>query len=418
MHLLGNQISNKIIIQEREVMEKENSVKNLFKKLMNFEPCERTLNWEWAYWGGTINRWYKEGLPRIKGIPKDVQFGSIILGQGIPFGFESLGQFDLWDYDVSLYFDLDEGFSPIPYNFWLFPPFEEKVIYEDDKYIEKYGEGGIRTRQYKNMSSMPQWLEFPLKTRNDWEKIKEERFSMDSISQRFSKNTNLFLKKVKQNNTPVGLFDMPVGFFGSLRYLIGAEKLFILYYDDPQLLNDILDHLCNLWLAMAEEFTSKVKFDYACFWEDMAGKNGSLISPNIFRTFMSARYKKINDFLISKGINISIVDTDGKVDELIPLFLEVGINTMLPFEQQALNDLIKYRKKYPEIRILGGFDKNTLSKSKNDIDIELKKLRYLISMGGYIPYNDHGIPPNSSWTNFRYYMENKKKIIYETKVLK
>lgn len=39
---------------------------------MGFKPCHRTLLWEWGYWGGTINRWYKEGLPHYGGINKRV----------------------------------------------------------------------------------------------------------------------------------------------------------------------------------------------------------------------------------------------------------------------------------------------------------------------------------------------------------
>ena len=105
---------------------------------------------------------------------------------------------------------------------------------------------------------------------------------------------------------------------------------------------------------MSEELTSLIEFDLASFWEDMSGKQGSLISPEMFRTFMTPRYKKIIKFLKTKDINLFLVDTDGKVDELIPLFMETGINIMYPFEQQAGNDLLVLRKSFPDLGIIGG----------------------------------------------------------------
>jgi uroporphyrinogen-III decarboxylase len=195
------------------------------------------------------------------------------------------------------------------------------------------------------------------------------------------------------------------------------KNLFIYFYDEPNLIKDILSHLCELWISIAEELTSKIEFDIAVFWEDMSGKQGSLISPVTFREFMSPLYKKLIVFLKSKKIKYFNVDSDGYVGQLIPLFLEAGINSMYPFEQQAGNDLIEIRKKFPDLRMLGGFDKNSLYKGKEYIDKELEKMAFLIRQGGYIPYADHLIPPNCSWENFKYYREKLRKIIDSTKVL-
>lgn len=261
-------------------------------------------------------------------------------------------------------------------------------------------------------------IEWPIKNRNDWEKLKEERFNIKSIGidNRFYGNFEEFLKKAKNRTFPLCIFDPPVGFFNSLRQLIGEKNLYILYYDNPKLIKDILNHLCDFWINIAEELTSKIDFDLASFAEDMAGKQGMLISPNTFREFMSPCYRKITDFLKSRGIKIFLVDSDGNIEELIPLFLESGVNCIFPIEQQAGNNLIEIRKKYPELRMLGGFDKNTLYKGRGYIDKEFEKIPYLISEGGYIPFSDHDVPPNASWENYKYYRNKLKDIIFSTRV--
>ena len=179
----------------------------------------------------------------------------------------------------------------------------------------------------------------------------------------------------------------------------------------------MLNHFCKLWLLMCEKLTSKIDFDFAVFWEDMSGRQGSMISPATFREFMSPNYKKLTDFLKSRGINIFAVDTDGYVGELINLFLEIGINMLFPFEQQADNDLIKFRKKFPELRMFGGIDKKILSRDKISIDKELEKISFLIGKGGYIPSIDHNVSPDSSWENFKYYRNRLNEIIDSKKIL-
>lgn len=392
--------------------------RELFLKIMNFEPCSRTIKWEFGYWGGTLERWYKEGLSRTKGSQDDLDYGDGIIGPGHPGGSSSWsGEVPGLESDVGSYFNFDEEWALVPYDYWIFPKFKIEILAEDDKYIEYIDRDGVRKREYKDRSSMPMFLEFPVKNRSDWEKMKEERLNIDSIDKRFVKKEDDFIKWSKSRTKPLGIFDDPIGFFGSLRWLIGEKSLFVLYYDDPGLIKDILEHLCKLWILMAEKLTSKIEFDVTVFWEDMSGRQGSLISPATFREFMTPQYKKLTDFLRSRKIKYFNVDSDGYVGDLIPLFIEGGINSMYPFEQQAGNDMVGLRKRFPELRMLGGMDKNMLYKGKEYIDKELQKIPYMISKGGYIPFIDHLIPPNSSWENFKYYRTKLDGIIDSTSIL-
>jgi len=396
----------------------KDNTRELFLKIIEFKKAPRTLNWEFGFWGGTLKRWYGEGLPEIKGIPDSISEGRGVNGAGQPSGTPSFGgTISLRDYDVSQYFKFDQDFTLVPYNYWIYPRFEKKVIREDERYSEILDGDGITKKILKDDSSMPFWLKWPVTDRKSWEKVKEERFSFNSISDRYYKDIEEFKKNARYRDFPLGILGAPTGFFGSLRFLVGEQRLFMLYYDDPGLVNDMLDHLTEMWLLMIEELVSDMDFDIACFWEDMSGKQGSLISPQIFKRFMTSRYKKIIDFLKAKGIKHFVVDTDGNVDELIPLFMEAGIDMMYPFEQQAGNDLAVIRKKYPNLVMLGGFNKNVLAGSEPGIDRELEKMEYLIRTGGYIPCADHLIPPNSSWQSFKYYRNRLKKIIYDTPVL-
>jgi uroporphyrinogen decarboxylase len=112
-----------------------------------------------------------------------------------------------------------------------------------------------------------------------------------------------------------------------------------------------------MWLAIAEELTAKADFDFCYFFEDMAYKGRSLLGPETFREFMHPYYKRLIDFARSRGVKHHIVDSDGFVEELLPLFMDAGLTGCQPFEVRAGNDIERVRGKYPRLQILGGIDK-------------------------------------------------------------
>lgn len=390
--------------------------REIFNKILNFEPVDRTLNWEFGYWGEPINRWYKEGLPRVHGLPWELTYGEAVVGPGHPWPLPSMDENILRDYDISLFFNFDSGIDLIPFDSWIYPKYELQILREDKLHREIVDTDGIRKWTYKDDSSMPQFLAWPVKDEKDWEELKRERFQL-RFSDRLKGNIVDLKEKFKNRDFPLGLFGDPVGFYGSIRFLMGELNLLYAYYDRPTLVKDILNFLADFWVDCSSELLSYFDVDAVFFWEDMSGKNGQLISPVQFREFMMPPYKKVIRALKSMGVKHFIVDTDGKVDELIPLFIDCGITGMYPFEQQAGNDIIEIRSSYPRFQILGGIDKNKLLLDKEAIRDELRCLDEMIKLGGYIPFADHIIQPNVSWENFKFYREELKDIIFNTKVL-
>ena len=83
----------------------------------------------------------------------------------------------------------------------------------------------------------------------------------------------------KERDYPLAVGGLPYGFFGFLRLLMGEQGLFLGFYDQPELLKHILTFMTDLWIDLWEQALSVVSVDCAHFWEDMAYRNGPLISP-------------------------------------------------------------------------------------------------------------------------------------------
>jgi uroporphyrinogen decarboxylase len=194
--------------------------------------------------------------------------------------------------------------------------------------------------------------------------------------------------------------------------LLGPERALYAFYDEPALVDDMMETITDFSIAVLAPALREAPVTYVQFWEDMAYKTGPLISPAMVRRFMLPRYRRIVETIRAAGVDQIIVDSDGDVSELIPIWLEAGINGVQPLEQAAGNDLRAYRREYGrDLAMTGGIDKRALARGREAIDRELVEKVPLALEGGYIPTIDHAVPPDASWDNWRYYWNRKKEML-------
>jgi len=99
------------------------------------------------------------------------------------------------------------------------------------------------------------------------------------------------------------------------------------------------------------------------------------------------------DSLKARGVRQIHLDTDGDCRSLIPLFMEVGVTGMWPFEQTGGIDLLAIREQYPTLLMAGGIPKGALALGKDAIDQAIEPVGEMLRRGGYIPHADHFVPP-------------------------
>jgi len=315
------------------------------------------------------------------------------------------------DLNINEYFGYDQGFITLPLEQGPFPHIPEKIISQNEEFIIKTDWRGITMRNRRDGNSMPEFLAHPIRTPDDWERYKDEKLQ-PHLTERIA-SLNELIATYKKIDAPIQVGSFPWGMFGTPRDLLGTEELLIGFYTQPELIKDIINTYTDLWLKLFAEVENKIHIDHIHIWEDMSGKTGSLISMQMVEEFMMPSYDRIADFAAKHNIPLISVDSDGLVNELLEVMIKHGVNVFLPFEVQAGNDILEYRKKYPFLGIIGGLDKNTLSETapKEAMYHELDKAEEMLSFGGYIPAFDHLIPPNVPWHKWKFFMNELKKII-------
>ena len=294
------------------------------------------------------------------------------------------------------------------------PPFERRVIEEDERHVLYVNHEGILMRELKDnpMSSMPQFVRFPVQTREDFRAFARERLQPD-VAARLGEDWAPRLRALRQPGHVLWVVaNRWGGFFGPLRNLLGVEELCMLFYTDPAFLEEMMDTFADFLIALADPILDVIEIDVFGFWEDMAYNHGPLIDPQLVRQYMLPRYKRVTEHLRSRGVRWFSLDSDGRIDTLVPIWLEGGINLIYPFEVAAGMDVAAMRKTYgPGLRMYMGLDKRVLVDGPTAIDAEIERVRPLMEEGGYIPNLDHSVPPDVPYRHFQYYMDRMASVL-------
>ena len=416
-----------------------------FLETMHFNPTASAPKWEFGYWGATIKRWYGEGLPEKQYPAIATRTGTLSASLytaawahewrkskdlfektyrerqrkiSLPDGIGVWGGALYWpsqgfplDLDVADYFGFDRSTALVNVEQLLYPKYEPKILDEDEDFLDYVDIDGVTRRFQKSEGVIPTSMSWPIRDWDTWLEIKNERLRLEYIADRFPENWPEILEEYRNRDYPLAVGGYPLGFFGTLVHLMGYLNLFYAYYDRADLLKDILQHLTNLWIAIWEEVISQVEVDCAHIWEDISANKGSMVSPATFKEFLSPYYRQIADFLKGKGVDVILVDTDGNCEQLIPLFLEAGVTGLYPMEVSAGMDVVKARKDYPQLQMMGGIPKSDIALGRERIDEFLADVASLLRQGGYIPFGDHLVPPEVSWGDFVYYREQLNRMI-------
>jgi uroporphyrinogen decarboxylase len=361
---------------------------------------------EFGYWAGTIRRWFDQGLPQVEPVSDKISDGiAIMANKNIYSQMEKAG-----DVNVQPVFGLDQYLTKFPVDYS--PMFEVEVLDKNETHIIYKDEYGVTNKNDVNITSLPMELEHPVKDRKSWDAYKQH-YSPETIKKRLPPDWEDLTKRLKTRDFPVRLGGTNGGFLGFPRQIMGITNYMMALYDDPELIHDICDTFLDFLLQYYGAIAADVDIDCLLIWEDMAGKGGSLISPDHYREFLTPAYKSMVGFAKDAGIDIILTDSDGYVEDLIPLIVETGVTGMYPFERAAGNDILRIRENFPDFQILGGIDKRVLFADSDEarIDAELDIVKEMLKKGRYIPHIDHFVSQDCMWKNFIYYRNKLNNII-------
>ena len=372
--------------------------------ILHYEQYDRLPVVHFGFWRETLEKWAQEGYIREQ--------EARTWGDGNPTDAaitEKLG------FDFNWY----NCFSP---HTRLLPPIESKVVEVLADGSRKVLNGnGVIVINKEGATGIPSEVDHILKDRKAWQEVFLPRvqFSEERVTGAYvNTGTQMLpfdsggLEYLRQGEweTPLGLHCGSL--YGVIRNWLGLVGSAYLLVDDEPLFDEIIDTVGDLcYRCTKTALESGAVFDFAHFWEDISFKNGPLINPQVFETKVGPHYKRITDLVHSYGIDIISLDSDGRIDKLIPAWFGNGVNTMFPIEVGTWGSNIRpWRDEYGRGLLgVGGMNKKVFAYDRAAIKAEVERLKPLVDLGGYIPCPDHRLPPDAKWENVQYYCEKMRE---------
>ena len=347
---------------------------------MNFRKPDRLPMFEFGYWAETLPEWHKQGLPATVKTERDAY---------AYFGIENWGGGGV--------------------NVGMVPGFQREEVEKGADYvIYRNAERALVRERTDTIRTIPHYIEYGIKSRQDWEKHFKPRLDPANPA-RYPAD---WAKRVAAYKTRAYPLAVPIGsMIGWIRNWVGFENLGLIAYDDPALLEEMIETCCVCVCETIKPALAQVDFDFGAGWEDICFKNGPALSPRMFDEWIVPRYKRITDLLVAHGVKIIWTDCDGNIMPILDQFLAGGINCMFPLEVAGGTDPVAIRQKYGrKVLLHGGVDKMPLREGPKAIEKELLRLKPVVDEGGFIPHVDHRVPADVPLENYKFYLKLKREL--------
>jgi uroporphyrinogen decarboxylase len=190
-----------------------------------------------------------------------------------------------------------------------------------------------------------------------------------------------------------------------MMYLRGIQQTYIDLAVNPEIVECIRDHIVNYFV----EYNPKVfgaggdEIDMFMMGDDMGGQRGPLISVEMWRRYFRDAFRKYCDIAHKYGLKV-MYHTCGDVYQLIPEFIENGLDCLQSLQPQATNmDIKRLKQEFgKDLSFQGGMDIQQVLPLGTPEDVR-KMVKYAAENakrgGGYIFGTAHNIQADTHIEN-------------------
>jgi len=182
-------------------------------------------------------------------------------------------------------------------------------------------------------------------------------------------------------------------------YMRGLENLFIDMMTQPAVLEAIIDRTLGFWLDWFRLFLDEAAdvVDVIMIGDDLAGQNGPLFAPRIYRQIIKPRQKRLVRYIRSRTKAEIWYHTCGSVLEYLPDLLDNGIDILNPVQISAKGmDPARLKAEFGDRLVFwgGGIDAQHVLPRASPEEVREHVRRNIEAFkpgGGYVFNNVHNI---------------------------
>lgn len=341
------------------------------QRAFNRQDQDRVPRYE-SFWEDTVKRWSGEGLRT------DRQSGALEALDTLQADMRSLGWY--WP----------EAFRGT-----------EEIIEQDEETKVVRTANGAILRYFLNKTSTPEHVDWECKEPDIW----HDKYRAAIVDQEVQIDIDGAREAYRiGRERDQWCFYPTVESFECLRAMVGDEHFLMAMVEEPEWIQDMARCLTdNVLRNLDALLAAGIEFDGLWVYGDMAFNKGTFCSPQMYRELIWPQHKRFADWAHEHGMKM-IYHTDGNVNDVIPLYLEAGFDSLQPLEAKANMDIRELCPQYgDQLTFFGNIDVMVLAfGSLDDIEAEIEaKITAGKATQSYICHSDHTIPPQVSWERFQ-----------------
>ncbi len=154
--------------------------------------------------------------------------------------------------------------------------------------------------------------------------------------------------------TGVGIVANFTSFFDSALLAVGVNDALMMFHDDRPMLERLMDILLDHQANVMEQVLARYGGDiaYVMVNDDIGHNQGLLIHPDMFLDIFPKRMERLLAPAKAHG-KLVLMHTDGKMDGIIPILRDAGIDAVHPVEPES-NDIEAVKERWKgEMALVG-----------------------------------------------------------------
>jgi len=209
-----------------------------------------------------------------------------------------------------------------------------------------------------------------------------------------------FPEQIATHKDQFVMADIGFSLFERAWTLAGMETILMGMAANPEFVHRFLDRIMDHNLQIIERACA-YPIDAFRFGDDWGQQTGLIMGPRLWREFIKPRIKQMYQLVKSKGKRV-VIHSCGKVDEIFPDLIEIGLDVFNPFQPEVM-DVYEMKSKYGDrLSFYGGISTQktlpfgTVQQVRDEVRLLLDKVG---KNGGYIAAPAHDIPGDAKPEN-------------------
>jgi uroporphyrinogen decarboxylase len=216
---------------------------------------------------------------------------------------------------------------------------------------------------------------------------------------------------IKCNDSELAILSGVLGPFTCVGMLMGYEDMALAFYDDPELIAELLEEGANFSIECGK-LLFEAGADALILSDDLGYSAGLFVSPDMMRSMVLPVIKRMVSEYQKIGAKV-LLHCDGNINQILPDIIATGINALHPIERKAHMDISQVKRDFgKDICIVGNVNASTTLPygTFEEIEEEVKEcLRVAAPGGGYVIGSDHSISQGIPVKNALHFFEMVQK---------